>query len=106
MSEPETADERRARKAREREENAQRIRAELDRDFLQPLPERMSFHDCQLEHTRLRAKIMEMQTLVVQGKLDVKREQDLEKLMVEQVHRVEEKARTAGSGGYVPKPGD
>ncbi|HEX2022542.1 MAG TPA: hypothetical protein VHH36_07500 [Candidatus Thermoplasmatota archaeon] len=102
----ETAEERRARKARERAENAERLRRELEDQYLRPLPERMGFADMQAEHTRLRAKIMEFQGLVIQGKLDVKAAQDLERRMVEQIHLVEEKARASQTGAYVPKPGE
>ena len=102
----ESPEERRARKAREREENGRRLEAELESQYLRPLPERMSFHDCQHEHTRLRMKIMEFQQMVIQGKLDVKKAQDLEKRMVAQIHQVEEKARNVGAHGYVPKPGE
>ena len=102
----ETPEERRARKAREREENGRRLEAELESQYLRPLPPRMSFHECQHEHTRLRMKIMEFQQMVIQGKLDVKKAQELEKRMVEQIHAIEEMARTAGAGGYVPKPGE
>lgn len=102
----ETPEERRARKAREREDNGRKLEAELESQYLRPLPERMSFHECQAEHTRLRMKIMEFQQMVIQGKLDVKKAQDLEKRMVAQIHQIEEKARNIGSHGYVPKPGD
>lgn len=102
----ETPEERRARKAREREENGRKLEEELESQYLRPLPERMSFHDCQFEHTRLRTKIMEFQQMVITGKLDVKKAQELEKRMVAQIHLIEEKARNAGAGGYVPKPGE
>lgn len=105
MSE-ESPEERRARKAREREENGRRLEAELEAQYLRPLPERMSFHECQGEHTRLRMKIMEFQQQVIQGKLDVKVAQALEKRMVDQIHVIEEKARGSAQHGYVPKPGD
>lgn len=102
----ESPDERRARKAREREENAQRLEAELESQYLRPLPERMGFAECQAEHSRLRMKIMDFQNLVIQGKLDIKRAQEFERRMVEQIHRVEELARNLSTHGYVPKPGD
>ena len=102
----ETPEERRARKAREREENGRKLEAELESQYLRPLPERMSFHECQSEHTRLRMKIMEFQQMVIQGKLDVRKAQELEKRMVAQIHQIEEKARGAGAHGYVPKPGE
>ena len=66
----------------------------------------MGFNECQAEHTRLRMKIVEFQQLVITGKLDPKAAQEFERRMVGQVHAVEEKARTAQTGGYVPKPGD
>lgn len=102
----ETPEQRRARKAAEKEENAKRLQAELESQYLRPLPERLSFHECQIEHTRLRSKIMEFQAMVIQGKLDLKRAQELEKRMVEQIHVVEEKARQMGAGGHVPKRGE
>jgi len=102
----ETAEERRARKAQQRAENAAALRAELEADYLQPLPDDIDFHSCQLEHTRLRQKIMEFQHLVIQGKLDVKAAQDFEKEMVGKIHQIEEKARNFHTGGHVPKPGD
>lgn len=102
----ETAEQRRARKAREREENARKLEAELESQYLRPLPDRMGFSECQQEHTRLRMKIMEFQQMVIQGKLDVKAAQELERRMVAQIHQVEEKARNMHAGGYVPKPGE
>jgi len=102
----ETPEERRARKAAEREANGKKLEDELESQYLRPLPERMSFMDCQAEHTRLRMKIVEFQNMVIQGKLDVKKAQELEKRMVAQIHLIEEKARGAHTGGYVPKPGE
>lgn len=102
----ETPEQRRARKAAEKEANAKALEAELEAQYLQPLPAKMSFAQMQAEHTRLRMKIMEFQNLVIQGKLDLKRAQEFEKRMVEQIHKVEESARGAQSGGYVPKPGE
>ena len=103
----ETPEQRRARKAAEREENARKLETELDSQYLRPLPERMSFHECQAEHTRLRMKIVEFQQMVITGKLDPKKAQEFEKRMVGQVHAVEEKARQAQTGGgYVPRPGE
>ncbi len=103
----ETPEERRARKAQMRAENAAQLEAELERDFLQPLPEDMAFQDLQLEHQRLRMKIMEFQQLVIQGKVDLAKSQEFEKRMVEKIHVVEERARTAGAGGrHVPRRGE
>ena len=102
----ETPEQRRARKAAEREANAKAIEAELESQYLRPLPERMSFLEMQAEHGRLRTKIMEFQQLVITGKLDPKKAQEFEKRMVEQIHAVEEKARGGPSGHYVPKPGE
>lgn len=101
----ETAEERRARKAKLRAENAEKLQAELERDFLQPLPEDMDFNALQMEHGRLRMKIMEFQQLVITGQLDIAKAQEFEKRMVEKIHQVEERARQAGSGGYVPQKG-
>lgn len=101
----ETPEERRARKAAEKAANAEKLRQELERDYLKPLPDRMSFAEMQAEHTRLRAKIMEFQNQVIQGKLDLKASQEFEKRMVEQIHQVEERARGTSSGGYVPQKG-
>ena len=106
MTQPETPEERRARKAREKAENAAALEKELEDQYLRPLPETMGFSELQAEHTRLRMKIMEFQQLVITGKLDVKAAQDFERRMVAQIHQVEERARTAGSGGYVPRPGE
>lgn len=106
MSEiPETPEQRRARKAAEKAANAEKLRKELEDQYLRPLPDAMGFAELQAEHTRLRAKIMEFQNMVIQGKLDLKAAQDFEKRMVEQVHAVEERARNVGSGGYVPRRG-
>jgi len=102
----ETPEQRRARKAAEKEANAQKLEAELESQYLRPLPERMGFNECQMEHTRLRAKIMEFQQLVIQGKLDLKRAQDFEKRMVAQIHQIEEKARSLHTGGHVPRQGE
>lgn len=102
----ETPEQRRARKAAEKEANGKRLETELESQYLQPLPEQMGFNELQAEHTRLRAKIMEFQGLVIQGKLDVKKAQDLEKRMVAQIHLVEERARNLHTGAHVPKRGD
>ena len=103
----ETAEQRRARKAAERDANAKKLETELESQYLQPLPEGMSFNECQAEHTRLRMKIVEFQQMVITGKLDPKKAQEFEKRMVGQVHAVEEKARQAQTGGgYVPRPGE
>lgn len=105
MSE-ETPEQRRARKAAEKEANGQKLQTELESQYLMPLPERMGFNELQAEHTRLRSKIMEFQGLVITGKLDVKKAQELEKRMVEQIHLVEERARNLHTGSHVPKPGE
>lgn len=105
MTEAETPEQRRARKAAEKAANAEKLAKELEDQYLRPLPERMSFAEMQAEHTRLRAKIMEFQNLVIQGKLELKAAQDFEKRMVEQIHAVEEKARGSQAGGYVPQKG-
>ena len=105
MTEAETPEQRRARKAAEKAANAEKLRQELEADYLRPLPERMGFAELQAEHTRLRAKIMDFQNMVIQGKLDLKAAQDFEKRMVEQIHAIEERARGANAGGYVPQKG-
>jgi hypothetical protein len=103
----ESPEQRRARKAAEREAAGRKLEEELESQYLRPLPDRMSFADCQAEHTRLRMKIVEFQSMVIQGKLDLKKAQELERRMVEQIHAVEEKARgAAAGGGYVPRPGE
>lgn len=102
----ETPEQRRARKAAEKEANAQRLQTELESQYLRPLPDRMGFNELQMEHTRLRAKIMEFQNMVIQGRLDLKRAQEFEKRMVDQIHLVEERARTMHTGAHVPKPGE
>lgn len=102
----ESPEQRRARKAAEKEANAAKLESELESQYLRPLPERMSFNECQMEHTRLRSKIMEFQGLVIQGKLDLKRAQELEKRMVAQIHQIEEKARMLSTGGHVPRQGE
>lgn len=101
----ETPEERRARKARMKAENAAKLQEELERDYLRPLPEQMGFNELQMEHGRLRQKIMEFQNMVIQGQLDLAKSQEFEKRMVEKIHEVEERARNAGSGGYVPSRG-
>lgn len=107
MSQPETPEERRARKARVKAENAERLEKELSEHFLQPLPEKMAFAELQAEHTRLRMKIADFQQMVIQGQLDLKAAQDFERRMVEQIHLVEERARGASAGGaHVPRPGE
>lgn len=105
-SPPETAEERRARKARMKAENGARLEAELERDFLQPLPETMGFNELQMEHGRLRMKIMEFQQMVIQGQLELAKSSELEKRMVAKIHEVEERARGGASGRHVPKPGE
>ena len=102
----ETPEERRARKAQERAQNAKRLETELESQYLRPLPPHMSFNDCQAEHTRLRMKIMDFQQLVIQGKLDLAAAQSFEKRMVEQIHRIEELARAGQTSHYVPRPGE
>ncbi len=102
----ETAEERRARKALAREENGKKLQAELEADFLKPLPEDMGFNELQMEHGRLRMKIMEFQQMVITGQLDIKTASALEKRMVEQIHEVEERARTHQTGGHVPRKGE
>ena len=102
----ETPEARRARKAAQRGANATRLDEELADQYLRPLPDRMSFAECQAEHSRLRMKIVEIQNLVIAGKLDLARAQDMERRMVGQVHAVEEKARSLQASGYVPKPGE
>ncbi|HET6405932.1 MAG TPA: hypothetical protein VFH78_14915 [Candidatus Thermoplasmatota archaeon] len=102
----ETPEQRRARKAAEKEANAKKLEAELEAQYLRPLPERMGFAELQGEHTRLRAKIMEFQGMVIQGKLDVKRAQEFERRMVEQIHRIEEMARNMQTGAHVPRRGE
>lgn len=104
-TEAETPEQRRARKAAEKAANAEALRKELEDQYLRPLPESMGFNEMQMEHTRLRAKIMEFQNMVIQGKLDLKAAQDFEKRMVEQIHQVEERARGSSAGGYVPQKG-
>jgi cell wall assembly regulator SMI1 len=102
----ETPEARRARKAAERAANAARIEQELGDSFLRPLPTNMGFHDCQAEHTRLRMKVVEIQNMVIAGKMDIAKAQDFEKRLVGQIHAVEERARNVQQGGYVPKPGE
>ena len=106
MTPDETPEQRRARKAAEREANAKRLEEELESQYLRPLPPRMGFSECQAEHTRLRMKIMEFQSMVIQGKLDVKRAQEFERRMVEQIHAIEEMARNLHTPGHVPKQGE
>jgi hypothetical protein len=102
----ETQDQRRARKAAEREANARALEEELESQFLRPLPDKMGFLDLQNEHGRLRSKIMDFQNLVITGKLDHKRAQEFEKRMVEQIHLIEEKVRGTGTAAHVPKKGE
>jgi hypothetical protein len=102
----ETPEERRARKAAEKEANAKALETELESQYLRPLPERMGFNELQAEHSRLRMKIMDFQQLVIQGKLDLKRAQEFEKRMVGHIHVIEEKARTLHTGSHVPKKGE
>lgn len=102
----ETPEQRRARKAAEKEANAKALETELESQYLRPLPERMGFNELQAEHTRLRMKIMDFQQLVIQGKLDLKRAQEFEKRMVAHIHVIEEKARGMHTGAHVPKKGE
>lgn len=102
----ETPEQRRARKAAEKEANAKALESELESQYLRPLPDRMGFAELQAEHTRLRAKIMDFQGMVIQGKLDLKSAQEFERRIVEQIHRIEEKARSMHTGAHVPKPGE
>lgn len=106
MTTPETPEERRARKAAEKEANAKRLETELESQYLGALPERMGFAELQAEHTRLRAKIMEFQGMVITGQLDVKRAQEFERRMVAQIHQVEERARNMHTGSHVPRKGE
>lgn len=101
----ETPEQRRARKAAEKEANAKALETELESQYLCPLPDRMGFNELQAEHTRLRMKIMEFQNQVIQGKLDLRRAQEFEKRMVAHIHLIEEKARNLHTGGHVPKRG-
>lgn len=102
----ESPEERRARKAAHKEANAKALEAELESQYLRPLPDPMGFNELQMEHTRLRAKIMDFQQMVIAGELDLKKAQELERRMVEQIHRVEEKARTMHTGAHVPRRDD
>jgi hypothetical protein len=102
----ETPEQRRARKAAEKEANGNALEAELESQYLRPLPERMGFNECQMEHTRLRSKIMDFQQLVITGKLDLKKAQELEKRMVAQIHLIEEMARGLQTSGHVPRRGE
>lgn len=106
MTEPETPEQRRARKAAVKEENAKKLETELESQYLQPLPEQMGFAELQAEHTRLRAKIMEFQSMVIEGKLDIKRAQEFERRMVAQIHQIEERGRNLHTGAHVPRPGE
>jgi hypothetical protein len=101
----ETTEERRARKARVKPETLERVTKEVD-EMLGPLPEDMSFNDLQLEHSRLREKIMEIQSLAIQGKFDIKKSQEFERILVEKIHKVEERASQMQTGRHVPKPGE
>ncbi len=91
-------EERRKLKAAEREANHARFEKDLV-DMLQPLPEQMDYHALVSEHQRLRTKIMEMQQLVIVGRFDHTLAQDMERRIVEQIHKVEEKSHGLQSGG-------
>ncbi|MHB8585515.1 MAG: hypothetical protein ACYDDF_06715 [Thermoplasmatota archaeon] len=84
----ESAEERRARKAAEREANHARLGAEI-RALLNPLAPGMALADCIALHGLLRSKIVEMQQLVITGRFDPKLEAQLERQLVEQIHAVE-----------------
>ncbi len=100
-----TLDEIRARKAAVKAENLARVSKEVE-PLLAPLPERMSFNDLQIAHGRLRQKIVEIQTLAIQGQFDFAKAQDFERILVGRIHEVEERARSASSGRHVPRPGE
>lgn len=102
----ETPEQRRARKAAEKEANAKALETELESQYLRDLPQKMGFNELQAEHTRLRMKIMDFQQLVIQGKLDIKRAQEFEKRMVAHIHQIEERARNLHTGSHVPKKGE
>ncbi|HWG90343.1 MAG TPA: hypothetical protein VNZ52_05770 [Candidatus Thermoplasmatota archaeon] len=87
---------RRAEKERIRQENAARFQAEVPQ-MLRDLPPGMTHNDLVMEHQKLRMKSMEMQQMVITGKLPVAVEQDLSGKIVEQIHKVE--ARIAELSG-------
>lgn len=92
------AEERRAMKERIKAENQARYEAELP-GLLTPLKEGMSYNELVMEHQRLRMKIMEMQQLVITGKLPVAFQQDCEGKIVAQIHKVEARvAELQGQG--------
>lgn len=100
----ETPEERRARKAALKQANLERVTKEVE-PMLAPLPSAMGFNDLQIEHGKLRQKIVEIQQLAIQGQFDFAKAQDFERILVEQIHKVEERARDMQTGKHVPKPG-
>lgn len=100
----ETPEERRARKAADKAANLERVTAEVE-PMLKPLPPDIGFNELQIEHGRLRQKIVEIQNLAIQGKFDFQKAQEFERVLVEQIHKVEERARDMQTGKYVPRPG-
>lgn len=101
MSTPEeqqrAAEERRAAKERVKAENAERYAKELPA-LLRDLPAGMGYNELVMEHQKLRMKIMEMQQLVITGKLPLAFQQEWEGKIVGQIHQVE--ARVAELQGH------
>jgi hypothetical protein len=102
----ESAEERRARKAREKEANHARFAEEIA-GLLKPVNPSASFEECVAEHQRLRGKIVEMQQLVITGRFDPRVASDYERQLVEQIHRVEDVAhKAAAPAGVLPTAAD
>lgn len=102
----ETPEERRARKEAEKKANHERFAREVA-ELLQPLAPNLPLPQLQQEHGRLRGKIVEMQQLVITGRFDMKLAQDYERQIVAQIHKVEEAAHRAQTGGAgLPGEGD
>ncbi|MGQ0536311.1 MAG: hypothetical protein ACT4PT_09585 [Methanobacteriota archaeon] len=88
----ETAEARAARRAAERKATAEAVERDLAANYLAPIPADWKYAELQAEHARLRTKIQELQMMVLKGRLTPADEQTFERRLVEQIHKVEERA--------------
>lgn len=90
-------------KAAKKAENIARIQGEVD-GMLGLDASTLAFPQCLEWHGKLRGKIVEMQTLSIQGLFDFKVVRELEPKIVAKIHQVEERAH-ALQGGTAAVPG-
>ena len=96
--EEQAREQRRLEKERIRKENVEKYEQELPA-LLTPLTADLNYNQLVMEHQRLRMKIMEMQQLVITGKLPLPFQQEWERRIVEQIHKVEERVATLQGRG-------